>query len=115
MGPARHTEALDQITASLGMESSYGSWGEQQRQNWLLRELESSRPLIVPSMLHPGTSPFSAAASEVLRTFRVAAELGPESVNEYIISMAKRPSDVLAVELLRRKVAQGCLEGGDNR
>ena len=112
---ARHTEALDQITASLGMESSYGTWGEQQRQNWLLRELESSRPLIVPSMLHPGTSPFSAAASEVLRTFRVAAELGPESVNEYIISMAKRPSDVLAVELLRRKVAQGCLEGGDNR
>ena len=41
----------------------------------------------------------------MLDTFKVAAELGPESLSAYVISMATRPSDVLAVELLKREAS----------
>ena len=43
--------------------------------------------------------------AQVLNTFKVAAELGPESLSAYVISMATRPSDVLAVELLKREAS----------
>ena len=111
------TEALDELTAFLGGDgnsTTFAEWSESQRVNWLLRELQSTRPLVVPSMLVKGSSPFSERVREVLDTFRVAAEAGPESISEYVISMAKKPSDVLAVELLRSKVAQGCLKGGSD-
>ena len=39
---------------------------------------------------------------DVLETFRTAAALPPESLGAYVITMASRPSDVLAVELLQR-------------
>ncbi|GMY26766.1 phosphoenolpyruvate carboxylase 4-like isoform X2 [Fagus crenata] len=39
---------------------------------------------------------------EVLDTFRVAAELGSDSLGAYVISMASNASDVLAVELLQK-------------
>ena len=35
--------------------------------------------------------------------FRVAAEIGPDSLGAYIISMAEAPSDVLAVEFLQQQ------------
>ncbi len=41
----------------------------------------------------------------MLDTFKVAAELGPESLSAYVISMATNASDVLAVELLKREAA----------
>ena len=40
---------------------------------------------------------------QVIQTFQVAAELGNQSLGAYVISMAKRTSDVLAVELLQRE------------
>lgn len=40
---------------------------------------------------------------EVIDTLCVAAEMGPESLSAYVISMATNPSDVLAVELLKRE------------
>ena len=42
---------------------------------------------------------------QVLDTFKVAAEMGPESLSAYVISMATNASDVLAVELLKREAA----------
>lgn len=42
---------------------------------------------------------------QVLDTFKVAAELGPESLSAYVISMATNASDVLAVELLKREAS----------
>jgi phosphoenolpyruvate carboxylase len=39
----------------------------------------------------------------VLDTFRVAARLGSASLGAYVISMAQRASDVLAVELLQKE------------
>ena len=43
--------------------------------------------------------------AQVLDTFKVAAELGPESLSAYVISMATNASDVLAVELLKREAS----------
>ncbi|RAL38293.1 hypothetical protein DM860_002271 [Cuscuta australis] len=44
----------------------------------------------------------SSDVKEVLDTFRVAAELGSDSLGAYVISMASHASDVLAVELLQK-------------
>ncbi len=46
-----------------------------------------------------------ALLTQVLDTFKVAAELGPESLSAYVISMATNASDVLAVELLKREAS----------
>lgn len=39
----------------------------------------------------------------MIQTFQAAAELGNQSLGAYVISMAKRTSDVLAVELLQKE------------
>ena len=41
------------------------------------------------------------ATAETLATFRTIAELHPESLGAFVISMTKAPSDVLAVYLLQ--------------
>ena len=46
-----------------------------------------------------------AQVQEVVDTFRVAVQMGAESLSAYVISMARHPSDVLAVELLKREAA----------
>lgn len=90
---ARHTEALAEITRCLGL-GDYEAWDEQQRQTFLLAELGSARPL-VPRHWTP-----SAEVQEVLDTCAVVAAQGPDALGAYVISMARQPSDVLAVELL---------------
>jgi Phosphoenolpyruvate carboxylase len=54
---------------------SYASWDEDTKIAWLSAELEGRRPLI------PSGMPLSAEDSEVVATFRVAAELGEESLS----------------------------------
>jgi phosphoenolpyruvate carboxylase len=49
--------------------------------------------------------PMSDEVREVLDTFRIAARLGRSSLGAYVISMAKRASDVLAVEMLQKEAA----------
>jgi phosphoenolpyruvate carboxylase len=70
-------------------------WNEEQRQKWLMSELTGKRPL-----LPPGLQPTPEVA-ETLSTFRVLAELPPDSLGAYVISMAHTASDVLAVVLLQ--------------
>ncbi|TVR00984.1 MAG: phosphoenolpyruvate carboxylase [Deltaproteobacteria bacterium] len=91
----RHAEALDAITRHLGL-GSYLAWSEDERQRWLATELANPRPLI-PDDLDP-----SDDVRDVLDTFRVAAEAGPDALGAYVISMAATPSDVLAVDLLQK-------------
>lgn len=92
----RHAEVMDAITTFLGL-GSYAEWPEAERQAFLLAELQGRRPLLPPGMAA------SADVAEALRTFRVLAELPPDSLGAYVISMAKTPSDVLAVMLLQRE------------
>lgn len=93
---SRHTDVLDAVTRHLGL-GSYAEWNEEQRQTFLLRELEGRRPLI------PHDLPTSTEVRDVLDTFRAAAQIGPSSLGAYVISMATDPSDVLAVALLQRE------------
>jgi phosphoenolpyruvate carboxylase len=91
----RHTEALDVITTALGT-GSYAAWDEEQRLEFLVRELENARPLIPPD-LNP-----SAEVEDVLDTFHQIARTHPESLGAYVITMTHAASDVLAVELLQK-------------
>ncbi|HYC62049.1 MAG TPA: phosphoenolpyruvate carboxylase [Thermoanaerobaculia bacterium] len=93
---ARHTALLDAITRELGL-GSYADWDEKQRQEFLLRELDSRRPLIPPDIA------LDDDAAEDLRTFRAIADIPRESLGAYVITMAGAPSDVLAVALLQKE------------
>lgn len=92
----KHELLMDELTGHLGL-GSYLSWSEKARHDFLLEELKSRRPLIPESWEPPGE------AGETLRTIRLIAGSNADGVSCYIISMAKNPSDVLAVILLLRK------------
>jgi phosphoenolpyruvate carboxylase len=92
----RHTEALTAVTRELGL-GAYEAWSEADRQSFLVQELQGRRPLV------PADLSASREVREVLDTFRALAELPPDALGAYVISMATRPSDVLAVELLQKE------------
>jgi phosphoenolpyruvate carboxylase len=96
---ARHTQALSELTTWLGL-GDYASWDEPTRQQFLLAELRSRRPLI-PADWEPGPE-----VQEVLDTCAVVARQAPDALGVYVISMARQASDVLAVHLLLK--ASGC-------
>ena len=93
---ARHTEALSAITNAIGL-GAYESWDEPARIAFLVRELDSRRPLM-PRHLAP-----TATVDDTLQTFRLIADLPPESLGAYVITMTSRASDILAVALLQRE------------
>ncbi|XP_042502580.1 phosphoenolpyruvate carboxylase 4 [Macadamia integrifolia] len=91
----RHSETLDAITKYLDM-GVYSEWDEEKKLEFLTKELKGKRPLVPPTIVVPPD------VKEVLNTFRVAAELGSDTLGAYVISMASNASDVLAVELLQK-------------
>jgi phosphoenolpyruvate carboxylase len=93
---ARHAAAMVEITDYLGL-GNYAEWDEEQRLEFLLRELDNRRPLLPPHH-RP-----SAETAEVLATCRVIAAAPAASLGTYVISMAGAPSDVLAVQLLLKE------------
>ncbi|WP_369309161.1 phosphoenolpyruvate carboxylase [Providencia rettgeri] len=92
----RHTDAIAELTQYLGL-GDYGQWSEEEKQQFLLTELQSRRPLI-PQDWQP-----SVETQEVFETCRVIAKAKNDSIAAYVISMAKVPSDVLAVKLLLKE------------
>ncbi|KAJ1386684.1 Pyruvate/Phosphoenolpyruvate kinase-like domain superfamily [Sesbania bispinosa] len=84
----RHAETLDAITRYLDM-GTYSEWDEEKKLDFLSRELKGKRPLV------PLSIEVAPDVKEVLDTFRIAAELGSDSLGAYA-------SDVLAVELLQK-------------
>ncbi|PIE43396.1 MAG: phosphoenolpyruvate carboxylase [Gammaproteobacteria bacterium] len=89
----RHRQVLDEVTEYLGL-GSFEAWSEADKQDFLLRELASKRPLV------PRDWPVSAESKEVLDTCAVVASQPSEALGSYVISMASYPSDVLSVILL---------------
>ena len=89
----RHANVIQAICEFYGW-GDYHSWSEEQKQQFLLKELQSQRPLI-PTRWQP-----EADVQEVLDTMKVIASDVGEGVSCYIISMASEPSDILAVALL---------------
>lgn len=92
----RHTQALGELTKALGL-GDYEHWKELERQSFLLKELQSPRPLL-PHKWSP-----SPESQEVIDTCRMIATEGSGALNCYVISMATQPSDVLAVALLLKE------------
>ncbi|MBM76569.1 MAG: phosphoenolpyruvate carboxylase [Proteobacteria bacterium] len=91
----RHSDALAAITKHLGL-GDYSSWSEEQRIHFLNAELASKRPLI------PLDLECSEEVQNVLDTFKEIAITPSGSLGCYVISMAKKCSDILAVELLQK-------------
>lgn len=92
----RHRAVLSELTLYLGL-GDYEQWNEDDKQAFLLRELGSKRPLI-PRHWRP-----TDEVQEVLDTCQVISQFSADSFGIYIISMARHPSDVLAVQLLLRE------------
>lgn len=95
----RHKDVISEVTRYLGL-GDYGQWSEQDKQAFLLQELNSKRPL-----LPLGWQP-TPEVKEVLDTCYTIAKQDPEALGIYIISMARQASDVLAVQLLLKET--GC-------
>lgn len=91
-----HTETLSEITKYLGL-GDYETWSEEDKQAFLIKELNSKRPL-VPNNWNP-----SPQTKEVLETCRVIAETPVGVIPTYVISMTRTPSDILAVYLLLKE------------
>src|SRR5262249_34857012 len=96
----RHTAALSEITRSLRL-SDYAQMSEDQRIEWLTRELDTPRPLVATD------ARYSAETTETLNVFRVARraldEISPNAIRTYIISMTREVSGLLAVLVLAKE------------
>jgi len=93
----RHAEVFEELLEYYGL-GSYTRWSEADRQAFLIRELQSKRPLI-PIDWKP-----SGNVQEVLDTCKIVAKSDPAALGSYVISMASQPSDVLSVILLLREM-----------
>ena len=92
----RHAQVLGELCGYLEL-GQYESWTEDQKVDFLMRELSSKRPLI-PAAWQP-----SAESAEVLATCAVVADSPASEIQSYVISMARQASDVLAVKLLLKE------------
>lgn len=95
---SRHTDALDAISQRIG-EGSYAAWDEAGRLGWLCRNLENDGAGLRAAL--DSAIGLDDQVGDVIETLRVAAAAPPGSLGAYVISMAREPSDVLAVELLQ--------------
>lgn len=96
---SRHADVFSELTRYLGL-GDYNQWQEEDKQAFLLAELNSRRPLI-PKHWQPNPD-----VQEVLDTFDVIAKQDKSTFGLYIISMARTASDILAVQLLLKE--SGC-------
>ena len=96
---SRHTDVFDAVTTNAKL-GSFRAWDEAARQRFLLDELERGAPFTTRAFARGAR--FDAPVTDVIETFRVAATLPRDFLGAYVISMAARPSDVLAVELLQQ-------------
>jgi phosphoenolpyruvate carboxylase len=93
----RHADVFSEVTRYLGL-GDYNQWSEADKQAFLLRELNSKRPLF-PLHWDP-----SDEVQEVLDTAATIAQNPQEGFGIYIISMASEASDVMAVQLLLQEM-----------
>lgn len=102
---SRHAQAVDWLTKKLN-KGSYLGWTEKQKQDFLLKELSQSKPSYkkqIAKAAGASTSSIPEEVREVFLTFIKLAEIHPESLGAYVISMAGPPSDLLAVEFLQKQ------------
>ena len=92
---ARHTEAIDLIARQAG-RLDYAHWPEEDRIAFLTEALAEP--------IDPAAGvPHNPRVADVLHTFETLATIPPDALGAYVITMASRASDVLAVEYLQRR------------
>lgn len=96
----RHKMAIDAITKSLGI-GSYAEWNEEEKLEFLKKELANKRPLFRLSDLE--AEGVDEKVLITLRVFETIAQLDREALGAYVISQAQTASDVLAVMLLQQQ------------
>ncbi|MEM9447720.1 MAG: phosphoenolpyruvate carboxylase [Cyanobacteria bacterium P01_E01_bin.6] len=99
---SRHSDAIAEIVEYLQiLPTSYDEMTEDDKKDWLFKELQTRRPLI------PNDLPFSDATRNIIQTFRVVKKLhqefGSAVCQTYIISMSHDVSDLLEVLLLAKE------------
>ena len=96
---ARHADAVAWIARALNL-GRYEEASEEERIAMLVREITTgTRTFADVSLTDPS---MTEQVRDVIDTFRTAAALPPDSLGAYVITMASRASDVLAVELLQK-------------
>lgn len=103
---SKHSQCLDAITHYLEL-GLYSQWDEHKKQAWLLTELQNKRPLLAKNALASKDSSASMLQNDSVRqtlsTFATIARQPSDVMGAYVISMAKNPSDILAVMLLQKQ------------
>ena len=99
---SRHSDAIAEVADYLGvLPKSYNDLTETEKTAWLVKELQTRRPLI------PTEIPFSDKTTEIIETFQILRtlqqEFGLGICKTYIISMTNHVSDVLEVMLLAQE------------
>ena len=97
---ARHASAIAEVFARHGVASRHAEAGEDERAALLTAEIRAGRPFA------PHRLDFSPSTNETLDLFRLVRRaherVGPASVESYVVSMTRGPSDLLAVLLMAR-------------
>ena len=96
---ARHTQAVAWIAGTWNL-GRYEDASEEDRIAMLVGELATGTRTFTDLTLTDAS--LTAPLRDVIDTFRTAAALPPDSLGAYVITMASRASDVLAVELLQK-------------
>ena len=91
-----HAEAVE-VIARHGGAGAFVSASEEDRVRFLTEALSNGA---VGRWANPPCSP---AIADVLQTFETIAAIPEDALGAYVITMAARPSDVLAVEFLQRR------------
>lgn len=96
-----HEEAMTEALEAAGVVSGYQDLSEAEKQSLLLSELSNPRPLL------PLGVPISPSARETFETFgalRDCQDLAGEcAVEDYIVSMTRAPSDLLAMLVMAKE------------
>ncbi len=94
----RHESAVAEVLGRYGVAALYGEAPEEERTRLLTAEIRAGRPFT------PHRLDFSPATNETLDLFRLVRraheQVGPASAECYVVSMARGPSDLLAVLLM---------------
>jgi len=96
----RHESAVAELLRVAGVESGYGTLGEEDRVALLERELQTDRPLLAR------TGEVAAETREVLDVLALVADVQrdePEAIGSYVISMTHDVSDLLEMLVLLRE------------
>ncbi len=102
-----HERAMEQILKASGQKKwNYREWSEEERLNFLLMELKTPRPFLLPSTATETESKSLLEAYHVIKKFTDLR--GKHGIGAFIVSMTRSVSDLLLVYVFLKEV--GLLE-----